>query len=111
MEDVYVLPGVPQIFVRQFDRIAEGFRGRERELVVIYVIVGEGRIAEPLTAATEIFSSTAFGSYPIMGKSEYRTRITLESEDANELDEAVVWLCERFREQVARVERNARRLQ
>ena len=107
MQNVYVLPGVPQIFVRQFDRIAEEFRGAERELVVVYVTVGEGRIAEPLTAATNMFQDTAFGSYPVMDNAEFRTRITVESDSSEELNEAVSWLCERFGDEVARVERNA----
>lgn len=107
MKNVYVLPGVPQIFVKQFDHIAARFRGSARELVVLYLSVGEGRIAEPLTEATERFPDVAFGSYPLMGNPDHRTRLTVECADEKSLDRAVAWLESAFAEVLVRVERDA----
>lgn len=111
MENVYVLPGVPQIFVRQFDHIAERFRGTARELVVLYLSVGEGRIAEPLTDATKRFATATFGSYPVMDNPEHRTRVTIECDRTDELERAVSWLKQALQDAVVRVERNASTLE
>lgn len=107
MDNVFVLPGVPQIFVRQFQFIEEHFRGCPKSLTVLYMRVGEGRIAEPLAAATQVFATVDFGSYPVIDSAEFRTRITVESADPAQSEEAVAWLAARFGEDVVRIERDA----
>ncbi|MFT6400691.1 MAG: molybdenum cofactor synthesis domain-containing protein [Bradymonadia bacterium] len=107
MENVFVLPGVPQIFVRQFDFIQENFRGRPKSLTVLYMRLGEGRIAEPLHAATRMFPDVDFGSYPVIDTPEFRTRITVEGREQTTFDEAVAWLEERFAGDIVRTERDA----
>ncbi len=107
IQNVFVLPGVPQIFVRQFDFIKDQFRGSPKSLTVLYMSVGEGKIAEPLSAATTRFPGVDFGSYPVIDSSEFRTRITVECTESAHADEALAWLQERLGDEIVRVERDA----
>ncbi len=92
MDRVFVLPGVPQIFSRQFDAIRAVFAGSPVSTCVIYVSVGEGLVAEPLRRAADRFAEATLGSYPVWGNADFRTRLTVEAAD-HELVEAVAeWL-------------------
>lgn len=79
VDNVFILPGVPQIFALQFDAIASRFSGATKSIITLYVSEGEGGIAEPLTEATKRFPDVMFGSYPVWGNEAFKTRITIES--------------------------------
>lgn len=92
VRNAWILPGVPQIFERQFLGIAAHFEATPCRQVTLYVSVGEGAIAEPLRDADARFPAVSFGSYPVLGHADYRTRLTLESRDADGLEAARLWL-------------------
>ncbi len=94
VQNVFVLPGVPQIFELQFDAIRDRFSGKPRVQATMYVTEGEGVIADPLTAATDVFEDVDFGSYPVHGNADYRTRVTVEALDPARVESAVAWLRE-----------------
>lgn len=96
MDTVFVLPGVPQIFQRQFDAIRPVFAGQPRTLGVLYVTEGEGAVAEPLSEANEAFPTVQFGSYPVWGNPDFRTRLTVEGTDPEQVRAAVEWLAARL---------------
>src|SRR5205085_8788218 len=46
MQNVYILPGVPEIFRRKFDTIKERFRDQPILLKNVFVRIGEGILAD-----------------------------------------------------------------
>jgi molybdenum cofactor synthesis domain-containing protein len=88
LDNVYVLPGVPQAFEKQLDGILPRFSAPTVNLRTLYVNLGEGKIAEPLTAVSLAFSDVGFGSYPVVDDGRYRTRLTVESRHPQRLEEA-----------------------
>jgi FAD synthetase len=96
MRNVYVLPGVPEIFRRKFEALRERFRDRPFHLSNVFVRIGEGSLAEYLNALLAEFPSLLLGSYPELSNPEYRVKVTLESRDRDYLDQALTRLLERL---------------
>ena len=89
MRNVYVLPGVPEIFRRKFDAMRERFRDAPIHLKNVYVRIGEGTLADYLNALLGSFPLLAVGSYPELSNPEYRVKVTLESRDRGYLEQAL----------------------
>lgn len=89
MHNVYVLPGVPEIFRRKFDAIRERFRGQPILLKNVFVRIGESTLAEYLNGLLRDFPALLLGSYPELSNPDYRVKVTLESRDAPYLDAAL----------------------
>ncbi len=96
MGNVYVLPGVPEIFRRKFDALRERFRDQPIFLKNVFVSVGEGSIADHLNALVREYPELLCGSYPEFSNPEYKVKITLESRDLAFLDRALAELLERL---------------
>ncbi|HLW71452.1 MAG TPA: competence/damage-inducible protein A [Candidatus Binataceae bacterium] len=88
VENVYILPGIPQIFQRKLTALLDRFATDPYFLRVIYTSAGEGVIAEHLNACMRAYPELLLGSYPRLGDPEYRVKLTLESKDRNYLDSA-----------------------
>lgn len=102
--NVYVLPGVPEIFRQKFEAIREDFRGAPFHLRNVFVRVGEGTLADYLNGLLRDFPSLLLGSYPELSNPEYRVKVTLESRDQAYLAAALEAFLERLpRESVVRV--------
>lgn len=84
MQNVFILPGIPEIFRRKFAAIRERFRNAPFVLRKIYVRCEEGPIADPLEDVAKRFPQVAIGSYPRMQPAEdgHRVLLTLEGKDA-----------------------------
>jgi molybdenum cofactor synthesis domain-containing protein len=103
--NVFVFPGVPEIFRRKFDAIKERFRDRPFLLRSVYVRVGEGTLAEHLNAMLGVYPDLLCGSYPEFSNPDYRVRVTLESKDGDYLGAALADLLGRLpADAVVRVE-------
>ena len=89
MRNVYVLPGVPEIFRRKFDAMRERFRDAPIHLKNVFVRIGEGRLAEYLNALLGDFPLLLVGSYPELSNPEYQVKVTLESRDRGYLEQAL----------------------
>jgi molybdenum cofactor synthesis domain-containing protein len=89
MRNVYILPGVPEIFRRKFAAIRERFRDEPIHLRTVFVRIGEGVLAEYLNAVLAAFPALALGSYPEFSNPEYRVKVTLESRDRAYVDAAL----------------------
>jgi molybdenum cofactor synthesis domain-containing protein len=88
LENVYILPGIPQIFERKLIGLLHRFMADPYFLRVIYTSAGESMIAEHLNTCLKDFPDLMLGSYPRIGDPEYRVKLTLESKDRGYLDGA-----------------------
>jgi molybdenum cofactor synthesis domain-containing protein len=89
MRNVYVLPGVPEIFRRKFEGLRERFRGDPIHLRNVFVRTGESTLAPFLNELLAEFPALALGSYPEFSNPEYRVKVTLESRDRAYVDLAL----------------------
>jgi molybdopterin-biosynthesis enzyme MoeA-like protein len=89
MRNVYILPGVPEIFRRKFEAIRERFRDEPYHLRNVFVRMGEGTLADYLNALLRDYPLLLLGSYPEFGNPEYRVKVTLESRDREYLARAL----------------------
>jgi molybdenum cofactor synthesis domain-containing protein len=94
--NVFVFPGVPEIFRQKFEAIKERFRERPFLLRSVYVRIGEGTLAEHLNAMLTEFPALLCGSYPELSNPEYRVRVTLESKEPEYLERALRYLLDRL---------------
>jgi molybdenum cofactor synthesis domain-containing protein len=99
VDNVYILPGIPEIFRRKFAAIRERFRAAPFHLACVFTRDEEGTIAGHLDAVTAAFPSVAVGSYPLMvpdAQRGWRVKVTLESKDAAAVERATAQLVERL---------------
>jgi FAD synthetase len=80
-ENVYILPGIPELFEQKFHALRERFTATPYVLRVVYTREGEGSIAEHLNATMAAFPELLLGSYPKLGDPDYAVKLTLESKD------------------------------
>ncbi|MGQ4809743.1 putative competence-damage inducible protein [Candidatus Entotheonellaceae bacterium PAL068K] len=81
VENVYIFPGIPQLFRRQFDSIKERFRDHPYHARQVYVTVVESSFSHRLDTLVNEFPDLMLGSYPEVSNPEYRVKLTLESKD------------------------------
>jgi molybdopterin-biosynthesis enzyme MoeA-like protein len=91
-ENVYILPGIPQILEQKFEALRERFAASPYFLRVVYTREGEGTIAEHLNATLAAFPELLLGSYPRIGDPEYAVKLTLESKDQAYVERALAHL-------------------
>lgn len=88
VENLYILPGIPEIFREKLKAIRQSLQTTPFFLRVIYTRAGESSIAGFLHRTLEQFPDLLLGSYPKLGDPEYRVRLTLESKDQQYLENA-----------------------
>jgi molybdenum cofactor synthesis domain-containing protein len=96
VRNVYVLPGIPEIFEAKVMGLRERFRTQPFHLRQILVSASETRIAEFLNATLAAYPRLMLGSYPKLADPEYRVRLTLESKDEAYLEQALTDLIARM---------------
>lgn len=77
--NVYIFPGVPELFRKKFSAIRERFRVAPFYLRIIHTLEDEFDIAERLQVVADQHPGVAIGSYPNFATPEYRVRLTLEA--------------------------------
>ena len=92
VDNVYILPGIPELFRDKFLAIKHRFASTPFHLRVLYTREFESAIAEPLTQTLAAFPDLQLGSYPKLNEPEYRVRVTLESKDADYVERALAHL-------------------
>ena len=103
--NVYIFPGVPEIFRQKFDAIKERFRERPFHLRSVFVRIGEGTLADFLNDLLKNYPLLLLGSYPEFSNPDYKVKVTLESKDHEYLERALAELVGRLpRDAVVRVE-------
>ena len=88
-ENVYILPGIPEILEQKFAALRERFTASPYFLRVVYTRDSEGSIAEHLHATLAVFPDLLLGSYPKMADPEYAVKLTLESKDRDYVERAL----------------------
>jgi len=104
VRNVWVLPGVPEIFRRKFDSVRELFRADPIFGRAVYSRESEGPIAEALDAVVAEYPSVEIGSYPHPGAPDYKVKITLDGRDRATVDAALGSLVLRLGLAVVRTE-------
>jgi molybdenum cofactor synthesis domain-containing protein len=87
--NVYILPGVPEIFRQKFDALRERFRDTPIHLRNVFVQMPESALAGHLNTLLGEFPALLLGSYPEFSNPEYKVKITLESRDTAFLERAL----------------------
>lgn len=98
VENVYVLPGIPEIFQAKLVALRDRFRSRPYHLRQVLVREHETGIAEFLNATLVAFPELLLGSYPKLSDPDYRVRLTLESKDETYVEAALADLIRRLPE-------------
>jgi molybdenum cofactor synthesis domain-containing protein len=92
MRNVYILPGIPEIFRVKFKSIRENFRTDPFYLRCVFTSHEEGTIAAELDRIVAAHPAVQVGSYPKIDTSEYKVKVTLESKDRAEVEAAAAEL-------------------
>ncbi len=94
VENIYILPGIPEIFREKVTAIRERFATDPFHLKIVYVNQQETEIADLLHRTLDAFPELLLGSYPKLNNPEYKVRLTLESKDSEYLNRALGKLLE-----------------
>jgi len=106
VENVYILPGVPQLFAEKLAGLRGELSGAPETLHSIYLRSDETAIAASLTRIAEEIPEIRIGSYPRIGDPQYRVRVTVEGRDPARVAHATERLLELLPPaEVLRVER------
>lgn len=92
VENIYVLPGIPEILQQKFIALRNRFTVDPYYLKVIYTNEIESTIAVHLNETLKEYPDLLLGSYPKIGDSEYRVKLTLESKDQTYVEGAFTHL-------------------
>ncbi len=88
LDNIYILPGIPEIFREKFLAVKARFAVDPYFLRVIYLRATESSIAQYLNRTLEAFPELQLGSYPKLSDPDYRVRVTLESKNHAYVDRA-----------------------
>lgn len=86
--NVYVLPGVPELFRKKFEAIRERFRAEPFHIYTIYTRQDEFDIAHGLNTVAANHPEVEIGSYPTFTRDDYRVKITIESKEQSAVERA-----------------------
>ena len=89
VENVHILPGIPELLRKKFESARERFRGVPFVLKRVYVTEMESEIAEELHGLLQEFPELMLGSYPRIQQESFRVMLTLESRDAGYVQRAL----------------------
>src|SRR5262249_13783097 len=93
-QNVFILPGVPEIFRRKFAAIREQFRAEPFLLRCIYLTSEEGSVAAFLDRIAAAYPRVDIGSYPKFDPTGYKVKVTLEGKDGGDVERATRALLE-----------------
>jgi molybdenum cofactor synthesis domain-containing protein len=103
--NVYMLPGVPQLFEVKVRTLRRELSGQPLVLQSLYLSSDESQVAPLLAQVDDEFPAVKVGSYPRFGHGDHRLWITLEATAEDEVRAAAQRLLELLpRDQVVRVE-------
>jgi molybdenum cofactor synthesis domain-containing protein len=96
VDNVYIFPGIPQLFRRKFESIKERFRELPYHVRMVYVNARESDFAHLLDTVVREFPALILGSYPEVVNPNYRVKLTMESKDPTYLERACARLLALF---------------
>ena len=88
IENVYVLPGIPQLFEAKLRGLSSRFATDPYFMRAIYLSAERRRDRRAPERMHAQFSELMLGSYPRIGDPDYRVKLTLESKNAEYFERA-----------------------
>lgn len=95
-KNVVIFPGIPEYMQNKFTIIKEKFRSSVFHLKRLYLNCHESNIAEILNRVVEKYKDVTFGSYPVLGKPDFKVIITAETKSEELLKTALDELIDRL---------------
>lgn len=93
VEDVFMLPGVPQLFRAQLEAVLARLQGTPVHLRMLYLNRGESAVAAVLDRVALDMPHVAIGSYPTFDRTlDYVVKVTVEGTEVTAVEEAVARL-------------------
>ncbi|QDE90353.1 molybdopterin-binding protein [Myxococcus xanthus] len=90
VEDIFLLPGVPQLFRMQLETVLARLSGSPVAVSCLYLRLGESDIAAVLDRVALDMPHVAIGSYPEFDTDkDYRVKVTVESAQRGPVDDAL----------------------
>ncbi len=89
VDNIFILPGIPEIFREKLQALRSRLAVDPYFLRIVFLNAHESSIACFLDETLAAFPQLQLGSYPKLGDSEYRVRITLESKDEEYVNQAL----------------------
>ncbi|GBD25040.1 Putative competence-damage inducible protein [bacterium HR30] len=90
--NVFILPGIPELFRAKFQALRSRFRSAPFHLRVVYLRAAETALVPYLNATLRAFPGLLLGSYPKWNDPEYHVKVTLESKDQSYVEQALAHL-------------------
>ena len=90
VDNVFLLPGVPQLFKIQLETVLARMGGKPVHLRSLYLRLGESTIAAVLDRVALDMPHVAIGSYPVFDSAlDYRVKVTVEADAPGPVEDAV----------------------
>ncbi|MDH5752124.1 MAG: competence/damage-inducible protein A [Deltaproteobacteria bacterium] len=93
LDNIFILPGVPELFRLKFAAIKERFRATPCHLREVFLKTDEGRIAQLLEKTAAENDTVLIGSYPSLFRDDYSVKVTLEGRDSGLVERVFHDLC------------------
>lgn len=94
IQNVWVLPGIPEIFRAKLAVVRERLRGPVQFFTrAVYTQLDEASLKNHLDATVRLHPDVEVGSYPKWFDSSYRTKVTFDASDQQRLAEAIMHFC------------------
>jgi molybdopterin-biosynthesis enzyme MoeA-like protein len=91
-QNIYILPGVPQLFVSKLEALRPELRGTPRVVHRVFVEAFESAIADDLERVEREHPPVKVGSYPRIDVTDHKVMVTVEAEDRALVDGALAHL-------------------
>merc|ERR1712212_740454 len=90
VENVFVFPGIPELLQRAFHNLGAQLFGAGKQVVsdAVYLRQDEISITNTLNRLVKNHPNITFGSYPSWSGQHYRTKVTFEGENEEEVSRA-----------------------
>jgi molybdopterin-biosynthesis enzyme MoeA-like protein len=94
LNNVFILPGVPEIFADKLDRVCQQFSGEPPIVQRMYLRTPETAVAAELARAQRDHPEVKIGSYPLTDRDDYNLMVTVEGTHAHCVGQAIARLVE-----------------
>lgn len=94
LRNVFMLPGVPEIFAEKLERVCQQFNGQPPAVQRVYLRTPETAVAADLARAQRDHPQVKIGSYPLGDRDDYNLLVTVEGDHVDRVKQAVARLVE-----------------
>jgi FAD synthetase len=98
VENIYLFPGIPELFEKKLESIKERFRAAPFYTAEILCERYESEIVDTLMDTLKRFPSIKIGSYPRWKGKSYNVKIVVEGREQGAVEEAAAYLGEKVQQ-------------